>query len=126
MTVNNMFGHKSTDGSGVRERIERRVGETVFGKMGECCDRVKAFHGPDYELATVVRLIIDEGVSSRGHRTLIFTPEFKFVGISGRAGSEYIKITVDFCAIGTGCSKRTPNDNTIGNKLTGKFSRNES
>ena len=70
-----MFGHQSTDGSGVRERIEKRCGKgTIYAKMGECCDRVKSFHGPNYEKASVIRLIIDEGVPSRGHRKLIFTP----------------------------------------------------
>ena len=127
MVKNNMFGHSGTDGSGLRDRIERRSGTgTIYGKMGECCDRVKSFHGPSYEESSVMRLIIDEGVPSRGHRKLIFTPEFEYVGISGRQESKYIKNTIDFCAVNLECNKNIPNSDDIGNKLTGNFSRDAS
>ena len=127
MVKNNMFGHSGTDGSSLRERIERRSGGgIIYGKMGECCDRVKSFHGPHYEESSVMRLIIDEGVPSRGHRHLIFTPEFEYAGISGRQEKQYIKITVDYCAVNIECHKNVPNSDDIGCKLTGNFSRDAS
>ena len=29
--------------------MQKRKGEgPIYGQMGECCDRVKSFHGPNY------------------------------------------------------------------------------
>ena len=73
MINKNIFGHTGSDGSTLTERITRKHGKTIYGQMGECCDRPKVYEGPDFAQITVLRYILDEGVPSRGHRKLIYT-----------------------------------------------------
>ena len=101
MIKNNIFGHTGTDGSSLKDRITRRHGKTVYGQMGECCDQPREFEGPDFAKITVIRYILDEGVPSRGHRKLIYTQGFNYIGISmwKDAKNNGYKGTLDFCAV---------------------------
>lgn len=40
--------------------------------------------GRNHALQTVMGLIIDDGVMSRGHRKNIFSTDFKYIGIASR------------------------------------------
>ncbi|CAK82989.1 unnamed protein product (macronuclear) [Paramecium tetraurelia] len=75
-------GHTGTDGSSMSDRIERygewdvTVGENIsYGQTT----------GED----VIIQLIIDDGVSSRGHRKNCFKPEFGVVGIYDGEHKQY-------------------------------------
>lgn len=66
-------GHVSPDGANPGERVRRRggdiyVGETIYYGTGD----------PD---AVIRGFIVDDGVRTRGHRTLIFSDGFRFAGV---------------------------------------------
>ncbi|MEA3014896.1 MAG: hypothetical protein QOD42_3441 [Sphingomonadales bacterium] len=66
-------GHAGGDGSSPAERIRRRGGG-LYGASGEVIA-----YGPEDAISFVRELIID-GVPDRGHRTLLFSPRFRFAG----------------------------------------------
>ena len=70
-----LIGHSGIDGSGPGDRI-RRFGEWG-GRIGELID-----YGNGHAEDIVVSLLIDDGVSSRGHRNIILNAEFLHVGIA--------------------------------------------
>ena len=76
-------------------------GKKISGQLGECCDQPKVCEGPDFAKKTILRYILDEAVPSRGHRKLIYTSGFKYIGISMRKDekNQGYKGTLDFCAI---------------------------
>jgi uncharacterized protein YkwD len=68
-------GHNGADGSDPFERMKR------YGEWETTAGENIAF-GHDDARMIVIQLIVDDGVPSRGHRTNIFQPKFKTVGIS--------------------------------------------
>ena len=52
--------------------------------------------GRDHALQTVMGLIIDDGVPSRGHRKNIFSSDYKFVGIDSKIQGQKILTVMDF------------------------------
>jgi uncharacterized protein YkwD len=70
-----MLGHDGSDGSTTAQRIER------YGRWLRTCGENVAY-GTATGMATVIALIIDDGVPSRGHRLNIYNPAFSCVGIA--------------------------------------------
>lgn len=67
------MGHDSPDGASPGERVKRRGGDIYVGEIISY-----GFDDPD---AVVRQLIVDDGVPSRGHRTLMFGNDFRFAGV---------------------------------------------
>jgi hypothetical protein len=80
-------GHTGRSSGDMRERIERhgtwrrRIGENIA-------------YGPSTPRMTVMELIIDDGVSGRGHRMNIFNGGFSVAGVACGAHSRYRKMCV--------------------------------
>ncbi len=70
-----IIGHTGKDGSTLVQRINR------YGKwQGSCAENID--YGNDDARKIVISLIVDDGVSSRGHRTNIFAPTSTRVGVA--------------------------------------------
>ncbi len=68
-------GHRGSDGTSVAERVAR------YGSWQTCIGEVIAY-GFGTGAEVVSQLLIDDGVSSRGHRTNVLRPQFRHVGIA--------------------------------------------
>lgn len=68
-------GHMGTDGSYCEQRVGRFG--TYQAPVGE-----NLSYGDDTARDRVLALLIDDGVSNRGHRNRIFSPNFKVVGVA--------------------------------------------
>ena len=95
MAKTNIFGHNSSDGRSFTDRIVKRCGK-AFGSSGENIGSDFKVEGRDHALQTVMGLIIDDGVKSRGHRKNIFSTDFKYVGIASRVQGDKIITVMDF------------------------------
>ncbi|WP_221364187.1 CAP domain-containing protein [Sphingomonas jinjuensis] len=67
-------GHASADGSGPGERMRRRGGGDYVGEV--------ITYGAADAAGVVRQLIVDDGVSDRGHRLLVFADDIRFAGVS--------------------------------------------
>lgn len=75
MGSNGRVGHTGTDGSTMGSRISRHG--RWNGSISENCS-----YGHSDPLEIVLQLLIDQGVTSRGHRKNILRPGTRFVGVS--------------------------------------------
>ena len=96
MVVNNIEGHVSSDGSSLTDRLERRCGEITSGAWAENIGSDFDVEGRNHALKTVLGLIIDDGVPSRGHRKNIFSNEYKYIGIHSKLQGDKIKTVMNF------------------------------
>lgn len=79
---NNKTGHKGTDSSYAPDRVKR------YGTCGTVvAENIQ--YGLYSARDIVVGLLIDDGVKSRGHRTIILSPRFAYTGIAFWTHPEY-------------------------------------
>jgi uncharacterized protein YkwD len=67
-------GHEGHDGSSPADRVRRRGG-------GAYVAEVIAYGAVD-PVDMVRQLIVDDGVADRGHRSIIYSPELRYAGVS--------------------------------------------
>lgn len=75
-------GHNSSNGSSPFDRMER------FGQWQKTAGE-NISYGQDTAKGIIIQLLIDDGVSSRGHRKNIFNAEYAVVGIGYGPHSMY-------------------------------------
>jgi uncharacterized protein YkwD len=73
-SVSGETGHDGSDGSTPAQRVRRRGGGAYVAEV--------IAYGPVDAVDAVRQLIIDDGVADRGHRSVIFSPELRFAGVS--------------------------------------------
>jgi uncharacterized protein YkwD len=61
------LGHTGSDGSTTKQRIQK-YNKYTTGGIGENVAQEFNYKGRDHALETIISLIIDDGVSNRGHR----------------------------------------------------------
>ncbi len=79
---NGTTGHKSTDGSDLRDRISRFAVNPRY--FGENCS-----HGLKDSLGVVLQLVVDDGLQSRANRANILNEVYDQVGISVQPHTSY-------------------------------------
>jgi uncharacterized protein YkwD len=80
-------GHVGPSGSNLQGRILRHG--VHLSRMGEVIN-----YGVESPLWTVMQLLIDDGVPSRGHRKVIFDADFHVAGAATGPHAEYGSMTV--------------------------------
>ena len=82
------IGHDSPNG----ETFEHRLRKLRFSNTAECIS-----YGENDAAGIVISLLVDDGVSSRGHRRIILNPRLSAVGISAGGHKAYSTMcTLDF------------------------------
>lgn len=74
-------GHKGNDGSTPADRTRRHGGGGFIAEV--------IAYGPVDPADVVRQLIVDDGVSDRGHRSILYSPELRFAGVSCGPHPEY-------------------------------------
>jgi len=87
LSVTGETGHIGSDRSEFAARIER-YGQWLI-TIGEVIS-----YGPATGREIVIGLLIDDGVSDRGHRTIILNPNFRLVGIAIEDHTAYGNVCV--------------------------------
>lgn len=67
-------GHGGSDGSSPADRVRRNGGGRYVGEV--------IAYGTDQPSDIVRQLVVDDGVSDRGHRRLLFDPSLRYAGVS--------------------------------------------
>ncbi|MFN8578290.1 MAG: CAP domain-containing protein [Candidatus Sericytochromatia bacterium] len=74
-SVTTQIGHNGTDGSTPFDRMNR------YGKWS-ITSAENIDYGNNIAERIIMSLLIDDGVSSRGHRKTMLSPEYKYVGVA--------------------------------------------
>lgn len=85
-------GHESQDGSGPSERAARYLNGPAY-----CGENIA--YGDHSAFQSVANLIVDDGVPSRGHRSNLFNPDYKTVGIASDSHPEYGGVQVQLLCL---------------------------
>jgi uncharacterized protein YkwD len=86
----NEVGHTSPDGKTFADRLRL----LHFTSSSECIS-----YGENTARGVVAALLIDDGVSDRGHRKTILDPKYKLIGVSSGSHKTYgYMSTLDFAA----------------------------
>jgi hypothetical protein len=81
-----LLTHESSTGSSVKERFQK------YGKVINCYGENLSFHC-DQAAEVLAQLIVDDGVTDRGHRDNIFNKEFKIMGCFTGSHRDYEHMT---------------------------------
>lgn len=93
MGANIKTGHKSSDGTSFGQRIDRYV-KTSYSAIAENCS-----YGSESALEIVVILLIDDGISSLGHRKNLLNQKYNNIGVAVRPHRSYgMNCVMDFGA----------------------------
>jgi uncharacterized protein YkwD len=82
-----IVGHTGSDGSSALVRIQRR--DKTLRAVAETIS-----YGKSEARRIIESLVVDDGVSSRGHRKIILTPEYDIVGSSMGSHTRYGNVCV--------------------------------
>ena len=96
LAAHDMFGHDSSNGDDLTTRIKYRCGKDFVGTWGECVGSSFDVKGVNHATATVLGLIIDDGVPNRGHRNAKFSSDYNFIGSSSRKSGSKVITVIDF------------------------------
>ena len=81
------IGHAGSDGSSPWDRIQRHTkGLTGFGEAIN--------YGTLDARTTVIELLVDDGVPSRGHRQILLDPAYRYVGVGIGPHAKYREMWV--------------------------------
>ena len=89
------LSHTGSDKSEPLERVSRHC-RKGFGKTGENIGTDFKLRNRNYAENTVLGLVIDDGVSDRGHRHSIFDPDFAFLGSATRVQGDKIVTVINY------------------------------
>jgi len=85
-------GHTSSNGTSFETRLRKKI---KTGMIAENCD-----YGNSEPLEIVMALLIDDGITSLGHRKNILHPSLKYVGIAIEKHKTYgTNCVMDFASI---------------------------
>ncbi len=84
-----LTGHESPNGDNFSKRIKNIVKNSKIMGFGE-----NIFYGDNEARDIVISLLVDDGVSSRGHRKNILTNKFNIAGVSFGPHKQYGKMCV--------------------------------
>lgn len=88
--IDDISAHTGSDGSNVSQRIDRYGDPQGF--VGETID-----FGANTGRQIVIDFLVDDGVSSRGHRDNLLKPSFRFAGVSvGAHAKDGTMAVIDF------------------------------
>ena len=96
MAQSGVQGHRGSNGSTLTDRIDYRCEDFDGGAWAENIGSAFNLEGRNHALKTVLGLIIDDGVPSRGHRENIFSTDFEYIGIYSVVQGDYIKTVMNF------------------------------
>lgn len=87
--------HTGSDGCEPLDRVAKfcRKG---FGKTGENIGTDFKLKDRNYAENTVVGLVIDDGVSDRGHRLSVFDPDFNYFGSATRVQGDKVITVINY------------------------------
>jgi len=96
-------GHYTAAGLDPGARVRRRGGDIYVGEV--------IAYGPTTPRAVVRQLIVDDGVPKRGHRTLLFSPMYRYAGAACGGHARYgAMCVVDLAQTPTGAPQLPPAD----------------
>ena len=109
-------GHEGTDGSSPSDRVERYC---VW--EGGVCENID--FGSKTGLDVILSLLIDDGVSSRGHRKNLFNEKIKYAGVACGTHTEYE--VVSNCVYCEGISGKSVTKSNTNSKGAGNKNNND-
>jgi len=88
MGYNGTLGHKSSDNTECHDRV-RKIAKLNHFHIAECCN-----YGNDKAIEIVFSLLVDENTPSLGHRNILKSNSFNYIGVSIQNHKTYGRNTV--------------------------------